>query len=64
MITKDMKLVDIINENHQAPQVLMALRIGCGKNTTNENMTIEEACIRYGVSLEYALRNLNFRSYY
>lgn len=64
MITKDMKLVDIINENHQAPQVLMTLRIGCGKNNTNENMTIEEACIRHGVNLEYALRHLNFRSYY
>lgn len=64
MITKDMKLVDIINENHQAPQVLMTLRIGCGENTTNENMTLEEACIRHGINLEYALRQLSFRRYY
>ena len=64
MITKDMKLVDIINANYQSPQVFMTLRIGCGKNNTNENMTLEEACVRHGVNLEYALRRLNFRSFY
>lgn len=64
MVTKDMRLIDIINNNHQASQVLMALRIGCSEYTTNENMTLEEACIRHGINLDYAINHLNFKSYY
>lgn len=64
MVTKDMKLVDIIHENHQATQILMALRIGCGEYTTNENITLGEACIEHGVDLEHAIRQLSFRSCY
>lgn len=64
MVTKGMKLVDIINENHQATQILMTLRIGCGKTNINEDITLEEACIEHGVNIEHALRQLSFKSSY
>lgn len=64
MITKDMKLIDIISENQQAPQILMTLRIGCGETNTNENLTLEDACIEHGVNVEYAIRQLSFKRYY
>lgn len=64
MVTKDSKLVDIINENHQASQILMALRIGCGYTNNNEEMTLEEACIERGVNLEHAIRQLSVKSCY
>lgn len=64
MITKDMKLVEIINENHQAEQILMSLRIGCGKNTINESITLEEACMEHGINLDHALRQLSIRRCY
>lgn len=64
MVTKDMKLVEIINENHQAEQILMTLRIGCGRNTINEDITLEEACIEHGINLEHAIRQLSFKRCY
>lgn len=64
LITKDMRLVDIISENQQAPQILMTLRIGCGESNTNENITLEESCIEHGINIEHAIRQLSFRRCY
>lgn len=64
MITKDMTISEAVNENHQAEQILMTNRIGCGRTNINDSQTIEEACIEHGVNLEHLLRELNFNRYY
>lgn len=64
MITKDMTIRETIQKNHQAQQVFLSFRIGASIIGSDEDQTIEEACIEHGINLEQLLKELNYNRYY
>jgi hybrid cluster-associated redox disulfide protein len=59
MITKDLKIAEIIRIKEDAPQILMSFGMGCVGCPSSQAETIEDASKVHGLNLEKLLEALN-----
>lgn len=59
MITKDMTIGSIINNNQSAIEVLMSFGMGCVGCPSAQGETIEDAASIHGIDLDELLKALN-----
>lgn len=59
MITKDMIITDIIQENPKAVQILMGNGMGCLGCPSAQSESLEQAAQIHGLDLEKLLEELN-----
>ena len=59
MITKDMTIGTIINNNESAIEVLMSFGMGCVGCPSAQAETIEDAASIHGIDLDELLKALN-----
>lgn len=59
MITKDMKIVDVLQIKPEAAGVFSALGMGCIHCLLAHQETVEEAAMVHGVDLDKMLADLN-----
>ena len=59
MITKDMTIGTIINNNESASEVLMSFGMGCVGCPSAQAETIEDAASIHGIDLDELLKALN-----
>lgn len=59
MITKDMTIGEIVNQNPKAGDILMSFGMGCIGCPSATMETLEEACQIHGLELDEVLNKLN-----
>lgn len=59
MITKDMTIMEAVNENENAGQILMSIGMHCLGCAMAHGETVEEAAQTHGVDIDKLLEMLN-----